>query len=191
MIWLHRRHMLNRTGVSPLGEGAMTNLRNVCVALTLAGALSACSGDGGLSTASLLGTKAAPQVDEPTQRALHSAAISARASKCGYNFDPNKLRDAYLASEAAAGATPEQMTKLSQSYEFTRATISKQISNPEEYCSENTTRTVSAALTKQLAGDFKAPYKPPLPKNNNFWWDTSASDKKMNTDEVFNPRHGR
>jgi hypothetical protein len=169
----------------------MTHLRNLCVALTLACGLSACSGEGGgLSTASLLGTKAAPQLDEPTERALHSAAVSARASKCGYNFNPGRLRESFLASEAAAGATSEQMAKLGQSYDFTHATVSKQISNPEEYCSEQRTREVSAALTKQLAGDFKAPKKPPLPKSVG-WWDSGASQKPMNTEEIFNPRHAR
>lgn len=169
----------------------MTQLRNVCLALTVACGLSACSGDSSVSTGSLLGlSKAPPPVDEPTERALHSAAISARAAKCGYNFDSNRLREAYLASEAAAGATPEQMAKLGQSYDFTRATVSKQIANPEEYCTDNTTRTVSAALTKQLAGDFKAPKKPPLPKSAG-WWDTTATQKPFDKEEVFNPRHGR
>src|SRR5690606_27261155 len=118
----------------------------------LAGTLSACSGGSGLTTASLLGTPEKPPIDEPTERALHSAAISARATKCGYNFNPTKLRESFLASEAANGATPEQMAKLGQSYDFTVTTVSKQISNPEEYCSESKTREVSAQLNKQLAG---------------------------------------
>jgi hypothetical protein len=165
----------------------MTQLRNVCLAFTLACGLSACSGDSGVSTGSLLGiSKAPPPIDEPTERALHAATTSARAEKCGYNFNPNKLRDSFLAAEAAAGASPEQMAKLGQSYDFTRATVSKQISNPEEYCSEDRTRTVSAALTKQLAGDFKAPKKPPLPKSAG-WWDTTGTQKPMDTEAVFNP----
>jgi hypothetical protein len=181
--------MLNSLGVSPVGENsAMTQLRNVCLALTLACGLTACSGDSGVSTGSLLGlSKAPPPVDEPTERALHAATTSARASKCGYNFDPNKLREAFLASEAASGASPEQMAKLAQSYDFTRATVSKQISNAEEYCTEDRTKTVSAALAKQLAGDFKAPKKPPLPKSAG-WWDTTATQKPMNTEEIFNPQ---
>ncbi len=168
----------------------MTQLRNVCLIATLACVVSACSGEG-VSTGSLLGISKKPvEVDQPTERALHSAAVSARAAKCGYNFDANRLREAYLASEAAGGATPEQMAKLGQSYDFTRATVSKQIANPEEYCSENTTRAVSAALTKQLAGDFKAPYKPPLPKSAG-WWDTTANQKPFDKEEVFNPRSAR
>jgi hypothetical protein len=167
----------------------MTRLRMLGAAI-MAGALSACSGGGGLTTASLLGTPAQPPVDEPTDRALHSAAISARAIKCGYNFDPAKLRENFLASEAANGVTPEQMTKLGQSYDFTHATVSKQISNPEEYCSNERTRQVSADLTKQLAGDFRAPKKPPLPKSAG-WWDTASSQKPIDREEIFNPRHSR
>ena len=167
----------------------MTQLRNVCLALTVACGLSACSGNP-LSTGSLLGSKKETPVDEPTERALHSASTSARASKCGYNFDAGRLREAYLASEAAAGASPEQMAKLGQSYDFTRTTVSKQISNAEEYCTEDRTRSVSAALTKQLAGDFKAPTKPPLPKSAG-WWDSGATQKPFDKEEVFTPRSAR
>ena len=168
----------------------MDYLRSLCAGVTLAVVVSGCSGGGGLTTASLLGTPEKPQLDEPTERALHSASISARASKCGYNFDPGRLRESFLASEAANGATPEQMTKLGQSYDFTRTTVSKQIANPDDYCTEGKTREVSAALTKQLAGDFKAPKKPPLPKSLG-WWDTGYSEKAFNKDEVFNPQAGR
>jgi len=163
----------------------MTRLSMLGAAI-LASTLAACSGGGGLTTASLLGTPAKPELDEPTERALHSAAISVRASKCGYNFDSGRLRESFLASEAASGATPEQMTKLGQSYDFTRTTVAKQITNAEEYCSEQRTREVSAALTKQLAGDFRAPKKPPLPKSAG-WWDTTASQKPMDTERIFNP----
>lgn len=167
----------------------MTRIRMLGAAV-LAGALAACSGGGGVTTASLLGTPAKPQLDEPTERALNSATISARASKCGYNFNPAKLRESFLAAEAAGGATPEQMTKLGQSYDFTHATVSKQISNPEEYCSEQRTREVSAALTKQLAGDFRAPKKPPLPSSAG-WWDTASPQKPIDREEIFNPRSAR
>ena len=168
----------------------MDYLRSLCAGVTLAVVVSGCSGGGGLTTASLLGTPEKPQLDEPTERALHSASISARASKCGYNFDPGRLRESFLASEAANGATPEQMTKLGQSYDFTRTTVSKQIANPDDYCTEGKTREVSAALTKQLAGDFKAPKKPPLPKSAG-WWDTTGTQKPMNKEEIFNPQSGR
>ncbi len=168
----------------------MNYLQSLCAGLTVAIVASGCSGGGGFTTASLLGTAPKPQLDEPTERALHSASISARASKCGYNFDPGRLRESFLASEAANGATPEQMTKLGQSYDFTRATVAKQIANPEEYCSDGKTREVSAALTKQLAGDFKAPKKPPLPKSAG-WWDTTGTQKPMNKEEIFNPQAGR
>ncbi len=168
----------------------MNYLQGLCAGLTLAVVVSGCSGGSGFTTASLLGTAPKPELDEPTERALHSASISARAGKCGYNFDPGRLRETFLAAEAANGASPEQMAKLGQSYDFTRSTVSKQIANAEEYCSEGKTREVSAALTKQLAGDFKAPKKPPLPKSVG-WWDSGASEKPFNKEEVFNPRSAR
>ena len=165
----------------------MTRIRMLTASAMLVSTLAACSGaSGGISTASLLGPPEKAPIDEPTERALHSASISARASKCGYNFDANKLREAFLASEAASGATPEQMAKLGQSYDFTRATISKQISNPEDYCSEGKTREVSAGLQKQLAGDFSSPKKPPPPKSVG-WLDSGVAPKPMDTEAVFNP----
>jgi len=163
----------------------MTRIRMLGAAL-LAVALSACSGGSGLTTASLLGTPAKPQVDEPTERALNSAAVSARATKCGYNFNPGRLREAFLASEAASGATPDQMTRLGQSYDFTHATVSKQISNPEEYCSPERTREVRSALTKLLAGDFRAPKKPALPQSAG-WWDTATPQKPLDREKIFDP----
>lgn len=167
----------------------MTRIWTLGAVAVLAVTLSACSGGGGMTTASLLGTPEKPPVDEPTERALHSASISARATKCGYNFNAIKLRESFLASEAANGATPEQMAKLGQSYDFTVTTISKQISNPEQYCSESKTREVSAQLSKQLAGDFKSPRKPPLPKSAG-WFDT-GNEKPMDREEIFNPKYSR
>ena len=76
----------------------MKYLRTLCAGVTLAVVVSGCSGGGGMTTASLLGTPEKPQLDEPTERALHSASISARASKCGYNFDAGRLRESFLAA---------------------------------------------------------------------------------------------
>ena len=48
----------------------MTRTWTLGAVALLAVALSACSGGGGVTTASLLGTPAKPEIDEPTERAL-------------------------------------------------------------------------------------------------------------------------
>ena len=67
--------------------------------------LAACSSSGsGLTTGSLLpGTKAKQAADPATERAMQVAATAARAAKCGYNFDPIRLKTSYLAYEFDAG----------------------------------------------------------------------------------------
>ena len=69
--------------------------------------LAGCSGSGtGLTTGSLFGSskEAAPNgiVETPSMRAAQVAAVSARAAKCGYNYDPVRLKSGFLASEGKA-----------------------------------------------------------------------------------------
>ena len=75
-------------------------------ALVLAG----CSSSGGLTTASLMGggnaseasasaaAPAGPPPSDPTSRTLQVAATSARATRCGFYFDPERLKSSFLAA---------------------------------------------------------------------------------------------
>lgn len=168
----------------------MAKISNLFVALAAAAALAACSGDGGLTTSSLLGSPKKAALDEPTERAVLAGTTAARAAKCGFNFDPVKHKEAYLASETTRGTAPDQMVKLGQSYDFTRESVAKRITNAEEYCSPDKTRDVGNALKKQLAGDYSAPRKPDLPKSASWWSDTTGA-KALDREEIFNPRHSR
>src|SRR5918992_1448712 len=91
------------------------------------------SGSSGLSTGALLGggqgpgrSSTAPPSD-PTARALLAAAVSARATKCGFYFDAAKLKAGFLAAEASQGATPEQLEKIEREYDYARLTIAGKI----------------------------------------------------------------
>lgn len=126
-----------------------------------------CSSGGGLSTGSLFGTKAEasataaalPDNNTPAGRALHVGTVAARATKCGYNFDPAALRANYLASEAAAGTAVADLAKLEKIYDTGyRGVISAAASDPE-YCNAARTQSIKPALNKLLAGD----YSPPAP----------------------------
>jgi hypothetical protein len=131
------------------------------IAVLLAG----CGGGSpGLTTGALFGNgqvsaeHAAPPND-PTARALQVGAVSARATKCGFYFNPAKLKAAFLAAEAAAGATAEQLQKIEQEYEYTRLTIAGKIAKEGEYCSDMKTAEIKADLVRHLAGDYSPPPK--------------------------------
>lgn len=114
-----------------------------------------------MTTGSLFGgdskPAAAPQAtNDPTSRAMQVGATSARAAKCGFNFDAAKLKANYLASEAPTTVTnPTDAAKLAQIYDTAFNGISKAVaSQGEGYCSEQKTRTIKADLTRHLAGDY-------------------------------------
>lgn len=143
--------------------------------------IAACSSGGsGLTTGSLI---AKPRTDEPTERALMVAATSARAARCGYNFEPARLRTAYLAYESTQGTTAEQIARLEKAYDFTRASVIEKMGPAEDYCNDERTAEIKRELTRHLAGDFKlAPRKAEVP-----FWTSRRADEKFDPGKVFNP----
>lgn len=123
-----------------------------------------CSVGSSLSTSSLLGGSgnAAPPpiTNTPTARAFQVGSVSARATKCGYNFDSNKLRSNFLASEAAAAPGTDQGS-IQQTYDTAFSGVSKAAASKEDYCSASKTKDIKQALTRHLAGDYTP--DPPKP----------------------------
>lgn len=114
------------------------------------------------TTGSLLGgsntSKENRNPNDPVARAMGVAATSARALKCGYNFDPAKLKSQYLAYETASAPTLGE--KLSSVYDAAFASVSKAIAEKEkeeEYCTPDRTERVKTALNRNLAGDYTPP----------------------------------
>jgi hypothetical protein len=114
------------------------------------------------TTGSLLGGSSASKENrdpnDPVARAMGVAATSARALKCGYNFDPAKLKSQYLAYEAAAA--PSLSDKLSRVYDTSFAGVTKAISDKErdeDYCAPDRTARIKTALNRNLAGDYTPP----------------------------------
>ena len=158
------------------------------LALGLALGLTACSG-GGLTTGSLLsGMKAAEKpaepVNDPSSRAMHAAATSARATKCGYNFDAPRLREAFLAAEARQGLAGADLAKAQTTFDFTHGQIARRIATDQDYCNDARTAEVKAALTKVLAGDFTPPQSKQAAVKGP---DVSSAVQPMNREEIFNP----
>ena len=135
------------------------------VAAGIAGLL--CSGCGAsignITTGSLFGgsssgaaAPAAPQVvNDPTARAMQVGTTSARAQKCGFNFDPVRLRTQFLAAEGPALTNPADAAKLSQIYDTSFNGLSKAVAGQgEDYCSASKTRKIKEALNRHLIGDY-------------------------------------
>ena len=114
-------------------------------------------------------------------RPVGVAWTSARAKRCGFYFDPAKLKTNYLAYEQRQGATGEQYAKLEKTYDSTYRATSEKVSLDSDYCTERKSAEIKADLERHLAGD----YTPNLPKPKNiascgFWGCKSSSDEKFN-----------
>lgn len=125
-------------------------------------ALAACGANSSsLTTGSLFGSKGEPAataaVETPGMRATQVAAVSARAAKCGYNFDAARLKSNYLAHEMGQGASAQDMAKIERDYDTIRAKVAAAITADPDFCSDKKTREIKADLARHLAGDFTAP----------------------------------
>lgn len=144
----------------------------ILTAVFVTGLLAGCSSSGGLSTGSLLGgdgkKKSQTSADlvtpviknDPVTRALHVGANSARAVRCGFSFDANRVKTNFLAAEAAGGLPVSEVAKLGNAYSTGFNGVSKGIGDAQTYCTPARVASVKAALTRHLAGD----YTPPAPK---------------------------
>ena len=173
--------------------GLSTQVRASLVCLGAATALVGCSlSPSSLTTGSLFGSDSAPKVatavvapETPADRALHVGATTARAQRCGYVFDPQGTRAAYLAYEAQRGTTGEVLAKTEKSYDYTVASIGKNISGNADYCDDEQTAIIKRDLGKMLAGDFSAPAKKANPVTDN-WWGNPTSNDKFDRDKALN-----
>jgi hypothetical protein len=91
---------------------------------------------------------------DPLARPIQVGWTSARASYCGFIFDPNQLRSNYMASEVQAGATPAQMQKIERAYDYTRESTFASIKDNLAYCNKERTAAIRSDLNRYLAGDY-------------------------------------
>src|SRR6185436_5020994 len=94
------------------------------------------SSAGGLSTASVGGDSPGVTSEDPLARPIQVAWTSARAQRCGFNFDTAKLRATYLSYESRQGAAGEQLAKIQSGYDSTFKTISGRVSANPDYCTD-------------------------------------------------------
>ena len=92
--------------------------------------------------------------EDPLARPIQVAWTSARASHCGFVFDPGQLRANYLASESRAGIPPNQMQKIERAYDYTRQSVYDTIKDNPAYCNKERTAAIRADLNRYLAGNY-------------------------------------
>ena len=154
-------HLRQRTGVR-MKRFAQAG---ACALLLAGTALQAGCGNSsaGLATSSTSvlppDAPAAISNDDPMARPVAVAWTSARAKRCGFYFDPAKLRTSYLAYEARQ-ASGEQYTKIEKTYDTTYKATSEKVSQDVDYCSDRKALEIKADLERHLAAD----YTPNLPK---------------------------
>ncbi len=124
--------------------------------------LGGCSSSSGMSTGSLFGggqtapaaaAVAANPAGDPTSRAFQVGATAARAVKCGYNFDPVKLKSNFLSSEAASVAAAD-IARVEKVYDTAYNGVAKAVATEAKYCTPEKTADIKANLTRHLAGDY-------------------------------------
>jgi hypothetical protein len=98
---------------------------------------------------------------DSTSRPLAVAWTSARAKRCGFSFDPAKLRTLYLAYETKQGATREGYAKIEKAYDTSYRVTLEKVSSDPDYCTEQKQRQIKADLERHLIGDYSANLPPP------------------------------
>lgn len=92
--------------------------------------------------------------DDPLARPTQVGWTSARATRCGFVFSPERLRANYLAAESRYGHTPVQMQKIEKAYDYTRESVLTTINEDSGYCNKDRLDAIRADLNRYLAGDY-------------------------------------
>ena len=183
----------------------MTDARHLILAAASALLLAGCGSASPLTTASLTGdanatagtaqataAPAGPPPSDPTSRAVQVGATSARAMRCGYNFDPAKLKANFIAAEAAQGTGVDQLQKVEREYDYTVGTVGKAALGDPDYCSNARTKIIKADLGRHLAGDFTPVMKKEDPQSSLFSDLFGQSDAKpFQPDKFFDEQYKR
>jgi hypothetical protein len=91
---------------------------------------------------------------DPLARPTQVGWTSARATRCGFIFNPQQLRANYLAYESAAGHTPQEMAKIKKAYDYTRESVLKSINDDTRYCTKERLDAIKVDLNRYLAGNY-------------------------------------
>jgi hypothetical protein len=91
---------------------------------------------------------------DPLARPIQVAWTSARASQCGFMFDPVKLKADFMAEEARRGLDQNQLQRTSEAYDYTRDSVMDTIKHDSNYCTKERNDAIRADLRRYIAGDY-------------------------------------
>ena len=126
-----------------------------------------------------------PAKSDPLARPVQVGWVSARASRCGFYFDPAKLKQQYLAAEAATGMPLDQLRRLELTYDYSLKSTAIKIAKVEDYCTERRAKLIRKDLQRHLAGDYTPRTAPK--KNKDDGGLLSLLDVEDSVPEKFDP----
>jgi len=149
-----------------------------------------CSNDTAITTTSITPTPNLAEAAKPDtmSRPLAVAWTSARAKRCGFFFDPDKLRTLYLGYEAKHGAMNEDYAKIEKAYDTSYRVTLEKVSSDPNYCTEPKQRQIKADLERHLIGDYSSNLPPPKVAaacKSWFWCASDTSDEPFDGNKLL------
>lgn len=91
---------------------------------------------------------------DPLSRPVQVAWTSARASRCGFIFQPAQLRANYLNQMQRLGTPASEMKRITEAYDYTYDSVTQTVEGQSGYCTKSKTDAIRKDLNQYLAGNF-------------------------------------
>lgn len=92
---------------------------------------------------------------DPNDRPTRVGWLSARASLCGFVFDPAQLRARYFAFEQSYGADARRMQEIQRAYDYSLKSTTERAKQDANYCTRKRVDEIRPELNRYLAGNFQ------------------------------------
>ncbi|MEM7399858.1 MAG: hypothetical protein AAF354_13090 [Pseudomonadota bacterium] len=91
----------------------------------------------------------------PDDRPTRVGWLSARASHCGFVFNPAQLRAQYFAFEQSYGADSRRMQQVQKAYDYSLEATTDRAKENANYCTKGRVDEIRPELNRYLSGDFR------------------------------------
>ena len=91
----------------------------------------------------------------PNDRPTRVGWVSARASQCGFVFNPTQLRANYFLFEQSYGANQRRMDDIQRAYDYSFESTTARAKENANYCTKERVDEIRPELNRFLAGDFR------------------------------------
>lgn len=109
----------------------------------------------GASDGGTLGLPGFTKKPGPNDRPTRVGWLSARASHCGFVFDPAQLRAQYFAFEQSYGADAKRMQEIQRAYDYSLESTASGAKQDVKYCTKERVDEIRPELNRYLAGNFQ------------------------------------